>query len=55
MPAPERPARSPVRLDWRAWLLLAWVAWFGLLYARMIVERKRPEWLPAALRTTRGG
>ena len=26
--------------DWRGWLILAWVAWFGLLYGKMIVETR---------------
>ena len=27
-------------VDWRGWLILAWVLWFGLLYGKMIVERR---------------
>ena len=27
-------------IDWRGWLALAWVVWFGLLYGKMIVERR---------------
>ncbi len=27
-------------IDWRGWLTLAWVVWFGILYASMIVERR---------------
>jgi hypothetical protein len=26
--------------DWRAWLVLAWVAWFGWLYGKMVVEQR---------------
>jgi hypothetical protein len=26
--------------DWRGWLILAWVAWFGLLYGKMILETR---------------
>ncbi len=28
------------RIDWRGWITLAWVAWFGLLYGRMILESR---------------
>jgi hypothetical protein len=28
--------------DWRAWLALAWAAWFGVLYARMVLEERAP-------------
>jgi len=34
------PHRRPV--DWRAWLALAWAAWFGLLYGAMLLERRAP-------------
>ncbi len=27
-------------IDWRAWLALAWVLWFGLLYGRMVIEQR---------------
>ncbi len=27
-------------IDWRAWLTLAWVVWFGLLYGRMVIEQR---------------
>ena len=27
-------------IDWRGWLALAWVVWFGLLYGKMVVERR---------------
>jgi hypothetical protein len=26
--------------DWRCWLTLAWVVWFGLLYGQMVVARR---------------
>ena len=32
----------PPRFDWRGWLALAWVAWFGLLYGAMLLERRAP-------------
>ena len=40
MPRSE-PARPP--FDWRGWLILAWVLWFGLLYGKMIVEARGPR------------
>ena len=27
-------------LDWRGWIILAWVVWFGLLYGKMVVEQR---------------
>ncbi len=27
-------------IDWRGWLILAWVLWFGVLYSKMVVERR---------------
>jgi hypothetical protein len=47
MPRSERRG-APPSVDWRAWLALAWVAWFGMLYGRMIAER-RGEALRAAV------
>ena len=35
------PGRRPV--DWRAWLALAWAAWFGLLYGAMLLESRAPR------------
>ncbi len=31
---------GPRTIDWRGWLALAWVAWFGLLYGKMVFERR---------------
>jgi hypothetical protein len=39
------PTRHPI--DWRAWVSLAWVLWFGFLYAKMVVEQ-RGQRLPTA-------
>ena len=38
--APPPPLALPTRLDWRGWLALAWVAWFGLLYGRTVVAQR---------------
>lgn len=46
-----RPARRAI--DWRAWLVLAWAAWFGLLYARMVLDERAPAVLPAIGRAVR--
>ncbi len=40
----EGAARS---IDWRSWLALAWAAWFGVLYARMVLEERAPRVLRA--------
>ncbi len=49
------PPSDGRRIDWRGWLALAWIAWFGLLYAGMLLERRAPGLLaawraPAAVR-----
>ena len=41
-------------LDWRGWLILAWVVWFGLLYGKMVVEERGGKvkgWIAGALKT----
>jgi hypothetical protein len=38
MPTPEG-SPSP-QADWRAWLVLAWVVCFGLMYARVAIEQR---------------
>ncbi len=35
--SPRSMARS---VDWRGWLILAWVLWFGVLYGKMVVESR---------------
>ena len=42
------PSETRPRIDWRAWLTLAWVVWFGILYGKMVVEQ-RGEKIRAAL------
>ncbi len=34
------PQGSRTSIDWRGWLALAWVLWFGLLYGKMVVEQR---------------
>jgi hypothetical protein len=53
MPHSDDPKRGP-RIDWRAWVALAWAAWFGWLYLRMILETRGAALL-AALRRFVGG
>jgi hypothetical protein len=36
-PSPTSTRRPP---DWRSWLALAWVVWFGLLYGKMVIEQR---------------
>lgn len=38
---PPSETRPPI--DWRAWLNLAWVVWFGILYGKMVVEQRGPK------------
>jgi len=40
--------------DWRGWLALAWVVWFGLLYGRMVVEQRGGK-IRAAITRVAGG
>ncbi len=28
------------RIDWRGWIALAWVVWFGSLYGRTVIETR---------------
>jgi hypothetical protein len=39
-------------LDWRGWLALIWAAWFGVLYARMVVDQRAPRALRAISRAS---
>jgi hypothetical protein len=41
----DRSARRTI--DWPGWLALAWAAWFGVLYARMVLEERAPRVLRA--------
>jgi hypothetical protein len=38
------------RPDWRGWLALAWVAWFGLLYGRTVVAQRAAKLRAAVAR-----
>jgi hypothetical protein len=38
---------SKKSVDWRAWLALIWAGWFGLLYARMVLQERAPRALHA--------
>jgi hypothetical protein len=42
---PSEPEPRPFsdrlrKADWRGWLALAWVVWFGLHYGKMVVEQR---------------
>jgi len=41
---------TQARWDWRGWIALAWVLWWGWLYSLMVLEAKFPQVL-AWLRT----
>jgi hypothetical protein len=34
---------SPARFDWRGWIALAWVLWWGWAYALMAVRARGPQ------------
>lgn len=44
MPAPEEPQAAAPRqgIDWRGWLMVGWAAWFGTLYALMMLRERAP-------------
>ncbi len=51
---PDNPQPVPPRrVDRAAWLAVAWAAAFGLLYARMVLERKLAPKLPARIADSR--
>ncbi len=33
-------SEPPPSIDWRGWIALVWVAWFGVLYGKMVVESR---------------
>ena len=41
-----RPVDSPIArdgrppLDWKGWVVLAWVLWFGLSYGKMVIAQR---------------
>lgn len=37
------PRSEPTGVDWRAWIALAWVVVFGVLYTRTVVEQRGPK------------
>ena len=39
--------RTTRRFDWPTWLALAWALWFGVLYARMVLDERAPGVLRA--------
>ncbi|MBX6315878.1 MAG: hypothetical protein IRY99_23640 [Isosphaeraceae bacterium] len=49
MPRSDRP------IDGRGWIALAWALGFGLLYGRMIVETRGPQFAAAIRRMLRAG
>ena len=53
MPRSDGTPAKRTQIDWRAWLALAWAAWFGVAYGRMTVERRGPK-LRAAVSAVAG-
>jgi hypothetical protein len=45
-------AHAGGKIDWRSWLTLAWAVWFGVLYARTVLEGRAPDALRAIGRAT---
>jgi hypothetical protein len=39
----EGPSELHRPIDWRGWIILAWVVWFSLLYGKMVVDVIRPQ------------
>lgn len=46
------PFESLGKVDWRGWLTLAWVGWFGFQYGQMVVERRADKLQAAAAAVT---
>ena len=45
------------RCDWRGWIALVWVLWFGWLYTLMVLQTKFPQvlaWVRSALAVSGG-
>jgi hypothetical protein len=46
------------KIDWRGWITLVWVLWFGWLYSLMVLETKFPQvlaWVREAMAVSTGG
>ncbi len=42
--APDDPAPHPrTRIDWRGWLALAWVLFWGWAYTLMVIQARAPQ------------
>jgi hypothetical protein len=48
--APAAPANRP---DWRGWIALAWVVFWGSAYALMAIQARAPEVLRWVMTLTR--
>ncbi|MHC5543147.1 hypothetical protein ACYOEI_33410 [Singulisphaera rosea] len=47
MPPSDLPHAEPSaqdstlrRIDWRGWIILAWVVWFAFLYGKMVIAER---------------
>ncbi|CAN5916171.1 hypothetical protein BH23PLA1_BH23PLA1_15770 [soil metagenome] len=36
----RQPQPPKTGIDWRAWLIVAWVGWFGMQYTSMVLEQR---------------
>jgi hypothetical protein len=54
MPRPERPSIGHrARPDWRGWIALAWVVFWGWAYALMAIQARSPQVLEWIRKLTR--
>jgi hypothetical protein len=42
-PRPAFKIPGPWRVDWRGWITLAWVLWWGWAYAAMALHARGPQ------------
>lgn len=40
MPRSDEIRAQVASIDWRGWLALAWVVWFGTLYGKTVIESR---------------
>jgi hypothetical protein len=40
MPRSDEIRARIASIDWRGWLALAWVVWFGTLYCKTVIESR---------------
>lgn len=45
MPAGGVESRSPRRVDWRGWIAVAWVVFWGSAYVLTVIQARAPQLL----------